>query len=35
MKGLMNIVKSALPIAIGVAVGMVIYEQGKKIASKA
>ena len=35
MKSVIEILKSALPVAIGVAVGMVAYEQLKKITAKA
>ena len=35
MKEVTNIVKAALPVAIGVALGMVAYEQIKKATAKA
>jgi hypothetical protein len=34
MKQVQGLVKAMLPVALGVAAGMLIYEQGKKIAAK-
>jgi len=35
MNTVIGIMKSALPVAIGVAVGMIAYEQIKKLTAKA
>lgn len=32
--GLKTFINNMLPVAVGVAVGMVIYEQGKKMLNK-
>lgn len=35
MEKAMNIVKAMIPVALGVAAGMLIYEQVKKLTTKA
>lgn len=35
MKEGMNLIKAIIPVAIGVAAGMLIYEQVKKLTTKA
>lgn len=35
MKEVTTIVKAAIPVAIGVALGMALYEQSKKLLAKA